>query len=79
MEQPSGKLECVITYLEMTEPPTSPTPPRPASKLALLRAEAPTVAFYRFLYNPFIERGQLLAVLLACLIHARPDAVLDCQ
>ncbi len=51
MEQPPGKLECVITYLEMTEPPTSPTPPRPASKLALLHAESPTVAFYRFLYN----------------------------
>jgi len=51
METPPGKLECVITYLEMTEPPTSPTPPRPASKLALLRAESPTVAFYRFLYN----------------------------
>ena len=51
METPPGKLECVITYLEMTEPPTSPTPPRPASKLALLHAESPTVAFYRFLYN----------------------------
>ncbi len=51
METPSGKLECVTTYLEMTEPPTSPTPPRPASKLALLHAESPTVAFYRFLYN----------------------------
>ena len=51
METPPGKLECVTTYLEMTEPPTSPTPPRPASKLALLHAESPTVAFYRFLYN----------------------------
>lgn len=51
METPPGKLECVITYLEMTEPPTSPAPPRPAAKLVLLRAESPTAAFYRFLYN----------------------------
>jgi len=51
MELPPGKLECVITYLEMTERPTTPTPPAPASRLALLRAEQPTVAFYRFLYN----------------------------
>jgi GNAT superfamily N-acetyltransferase len=45
-------IDVVITYLEMTEPPTRPTVPMPTGlKLALLRAEAPTVAFYRFLYD----------------------------
>jgi len=47
----SSKLTSVITYLEMTEPPTSPTPPRPAAKIALLRAEKPPLSFYRYLYN----------------------------
>lgn len=48
-----GEIEVTITYLEMRAPPTRPpTPlPRTGSKIALLRAEAPTVEFYRFLYN----------------------------
>ena len=46
-----GKLECVVTYLEMTDRPTTPTPPAPPGKLALLRAECPTASFYRFLYE----------------------------
>lgn len=46
-----GKLECVITYLEMTAQPTAPTPPIPSGKHALLRAENPTVSYYRFLYE----------------------------
>ena len=41
----------VITYLEMTERPKSPTPARPAQKIALLRAENPTVSYYRYLYG----------------------------
>ena len=47
----SNKIESVITYLEMTSRPTTPTPARPAQKIALLRAEKPTVSFYRYLYN----------------------------
>ena len=44
-------IDVVITYLEMTEAPTRPTVPQPAGlRLALLRAEAPSTAFYRFLY-----------------------------
>jgi GNAT superfamily N-acetyltransferase len=39
----------------MTEAPTSPTPPRPAAKIALLRAERPTLSFYRYLYNTIGE------------------------
>jgi len=49
---PEGKLDVVITYLEMTNPPGDAPPPAPAGKrVALMRAEPPTVAFYRFLYN----------------------------
>jgi ribosomal protein S18 acetylase RimI-like enzyme len=41
-----------ITYLEMRERPKLPRLPAPAGiKLALLRAEAPTVSFYRYLYE----------------------------
>ena len=47
-----GKLETTITYLEMTERPPHPPAVAPAGmKVALLRAERPTVAFYRFLYD----------------------------
>lgn len=46
-----GKLENVITYLEMTERPTLPDrrPPK-SSKVALLRARQPPIGFYRYLY-----------------------------
>ena len=46
MSAPAGKIETVVTYLEMTEPPLSPPPFRPAGKLALLRIEDPDVEFY---------------------------------
>jgi GNAT superfamily N-acetyltransferase len=46
-------LEVTITYLEMLEqPPRGPArPPRLTEKIALMRAERPTVGFYRYLYN----------------------------
>ena len=45
-------LEIVVTYLEMLKPPTRPTVPAPpVGKIALLRAERPTVSYYRYLYN----------------------------
>ena len=47
-----AKLRFTITYLEMTErPPLSPVHPPARTKYALMLAETPTVAFYRFLYN----------------------------
>jgi len=47
-----GLLRFTVTFLEMTERPTMPPPPVPTrSKVALLRAVKPTVAFYRFLYE----------------------------
>jgi len=51
MTAPMSNTASVVTYLEMTRQPTSPTPPTPAAKLALLRAEPPTVRFYRYLYD----------------------------
>ena len=45
------KIQSVITSLEMKNQPTSPTPPMPAEKIAIMRAESPSLEFYRFLYN----------------------------
>jgi len=51
MAAQAPEIETVITYLEMTAPPASPPPPTPLGPLALMRAEKPTVSFYRYLYN----------------------------
>ena len=46
------KIRFTITYLEMTERPAkTPLHPPAKVKFALLRAEHPTVGFYRYLYN----------------------------
>ncbi|MBL8702565.1 MAG: GNAT family N-acetyltransferase [Alphaproteobacteria bacterium] len=45
-----GCLDVVVTHLEMTSAPAMPGPKPPAMKLAVLKAEAITVPFYRFLY-----------------------------
>ena len=46
-----ARLPCTITYLEMMQAPQL-TPLRPPNEqIALLRAENPTVSFYRFLYD----------------------------
>jgi GNAT superfamily N-acetyltransferase len=47
-----------VTHLAMETPPTVPARPAPPRKLAILRAERPTVAFYRFLYNTVGETWQ---------------------
>ena len=44
-------LEDVITYLEMLARPAGRRAPAPLDKLALMRAEACTVSFYRYLYD----------------------------
>lgn len=47
-----GKLDVNITYLEQTERPSHHAPhPPPGTRAALMRAEQPTVSFYRYLYN----------------------------
>lgn len=48
---PPGKLAVVVTYVEMHRRPAPSTVGRRAEPCAVLRAEAPTVSFYRFLYN----------------------------
>ena len=48
-------LSTVVTYLEMHAKPTAPTPPRPAAKIELMRAEMPPVSFYRYLYDTIGE------------------------
>lgn len=46
-----GTLAVTITYLEMHEAPSRPTPPKPSNiTAALMLAEKPTVPFYRYLY-----------------------------
>ncbi|WP_420565493.1 GNAT family acetyltransferase [Thalassobaculum sp.] len=47
-----GTVETVVTSLEMLNRPTRPSPHPPSSvRTALIRAEPPTVSFYRYLYN----------------------------
>jgi len=48
---PPGKLEMVVTYLEMRRPPAPRPAPRRAEPLAILRARRPTVSYYRYLYD----------------------------
>ena len=48
---PEGKIEVVVTYLEMSERPTRAPAPHPPGKIALMRLDRPTVSFYRYLYN----------------------------
>ena len=47
-----GMLDVEITHLEMRAPMERPRLPTPAGpRLALIRAERPTLSFYRFLYD----------------------------
>ena len=54
---PRKKLKQVITTMEMREPQHRPAPLSLHTKVALLRAEQPTVSFYRYLYNTIGERA----------------------
>ena len=51
LEEEDRKVEVTITYLEQTERPVLPTPPKPPFKTALLRAEKPPAHYYRYLYR----------------------------
>jgi hypothetical protein len=50
-----GKLDDIVTYLEMHERPIRRPVPAPPGKLALMRAERCSVSFYRYLYNTIGE------------------------
>jgi GNAT superfamily N-acetyltransferase len=45
------KLEVVISFLEMQSPPDRAPAIVPPGKVAIIRAENPTLSFYRYLYN----------------------------
>lgn len=72
---PPGKLEMVITHLEMRQRPVRPPTPHRSEKLALMRAERPTVSWYRYLYNTvgeawlWFERRRLDDEALRRIIH----------
>jgi GNAT superfamily N-acetyltransferase len=74
-ENAPDKLECVVTYLEMREPPRHPNILSGRHKIALMRAESPTISFYRYLYNTigedwlWWERRALDDAALAAIIH----------
>lgn len=72
----TGRLEVIITYLEMTERPQEAPPHAPAGpRVAIMRAERPTISFYRYLYNtvgePWLwwERRALDDAALSRVIH----------
>ena len=48
---PAGKLEVVTTFLEMRSPPPPAGGHHRAEPLALIRANPPTVSYYRYLYE----------------------------
>jgi GNAT superfamily N-acetyltransferase len=74
-ENEPKKLECIVTYLEMREPPRHPNILSGRHKIALMRAESPTVSFYRYLYDTigeewlWWERRALDDEALAAIIH----------
>jgi GNAT superfamily N-acetyltransferase len=51
MNDKVGQIETVITFLEMTSAPLSVPPRQPKGPIAIMRADPPTISFYRYLYN----------------------------
>jgi GNAT superfamily N-acetyltransferase len=49
--RPDGKIESVITYLEMRAPPAEGPGAPPEDGLSIVQAVRPTVSFYRYLYD----------------------------
>lgn len=50
-QQPLERHEVTIHYLEQKAPVSHAPLPRPSRRLAIMRAEKPPLAFYRFLFN----------------------------
>lgn len=69
------RLECITTYLEMRAAPRHPNVLPGGRKISLVRAEQPTVSFYRYLYNTigedwlWWERRAMSDAELAAVIH----------
>lgn len=51
----AATIDVTITFLAMDAPPTSLPPPAPAVAHAIMRANNPTVSFYRYLYHTIGE------------------------
>jgi GNAT superfamily N-acetyltransferase len=70
-----GKLETIVTHLEMHERPTRTPAPPPRADLTIVRAVHPTVSFYRYLYDtvgePWIwtDRRRIDDAALAAIVH----------
>ena len=68
-----------VTYLEMMSPDQRTTPPEWTESAVVVRAECPTISFYRYLYDTvgadwdWFERRRLSNEALAAIIH--DDAV----
>ena len=73
--EPDGRLRIVVVELEMTAPPALRLPPPAGLRLAFLRAEKPTISFYRYLYDAvggpwlWVDRKRLSDEALALLIQ----------
>ena len=49
---PGDEIEYIVTYLEMTDRPAAPVPPKPANlQTALLRADDPPADYFLYLYG----------------------------
>ena len=48
---PGETVPVTVTFLEMTSPDQRAPAPEPVEPAAIVRAECPTVSFYRYLYN----------------------------
>jgi len=70
-----GKIETVVTHLEMLSPPATPPVPAPREGVHIEQAVHPTVSFYRYLYDtvgePWLwgDRRRLSDAELAAIIH----------
>lgn len=51
----AGRLSVIVTFLEMTTPPSGARPQRPVGDYRLVRADPPTASFYRYLYTAIGE------------------------
>jgi GNAT superfamily N-acetyltransferase len=74
-QRPDGKLESIITHLEMTALPDRPLRLPPRDDLTIVRAVKPTVSFYRYLYNTvgdpwlWVDRRKLDDAALAAVVQ----------
>jgi GNAT superfamily N-acetyltransferase len=72
-----GQIETLVTFLEMTEPPTRAPLPPPRAGLEVRRAVRPTIGFYRYLYDAigrdwaWYERKLLGDTELEAILHDR--------